>query len=80
MSEARKGENNPNYGKRLSGETKNKISENMNAVKFLYVVYKNNGGNKKWNDFQKALKTGDITFSDYDITVLNDKQGDKYYE
>lgn len=60
-------------GKKRSEENKTKLHKNMNAIKFLYNIYKNNGGIKKWNEFQKALKTGDITFSDYEITVLNDK-------
>ena len=59
ISQSLSGENHPNYGKHLPDETKNKISENMNTVKFLYNIYKNNSGIKKWNDFQKALKTGD---------------------
>ena len=63
-------------GRKLSNEWCTKISiagkgkHNLAHVKFLYTVYKNNGGEKKWNDFQKALKTGDITFSDYKITVF----------
>ena len=63
-----------NKGRHHSEETKikmrNKMSENIKAIKFLYDMYKCNGGNIKWNDFQKALKTGDITFSDYTITVF----------
>ena len=64
-------------GKHHSEETKAKMSnkqyENIKAIKLLYNVYKNNNGTKKWNEFQKALKDGDITFSDYKITVTNDK-------
>lgn len=91
ISTANKGKHSPNCGKHLSGETKNKLRlankgkhlseetkaklstkhcENMKAIKLLYSVYKNNGGTKKWNDFRKSLTTGDITFSDYTITVF----------
>ena len=75
-SKAKMSRNNARYfkGKHLSEETKAKLSnkhcENMKAIKLLYSVYKNNGGTKKWNDFRKALATGDITFSDYTITVF----------
>ncbi len=76
MSECKVGANNPMYGKPLSTETKEKLSVSLKtylaSLKFLYCTYKNNGGSKKWNDFKRALKTGDITFSDYKITVMND--------
>ena len=49
---------------------------NLSGVKLLYDTYKSNGGTKKWTDFQKALKTGDITFSDFKITVLKYSNGD----
>ena len=65
------GEKAPFYGRQHSEETKIKMHENMNAIKFLYNTYKNNGGIKTWNEFQKALKTGDITFSDYKLTIIN---------
>ena len=68
-------------GRQLSDETRAKISaiskSNLLGVKLLYDTYKSNGGTKKWNDFQKALKTGDITFSDFKITVLKYSNGDK---
>lgn len=57
-------------GKKRSEENKAKLRAHMKAIKFLYDMYKRNGGNIKWNDFQKALATGDITFSDYAITVF----------
>ena len=63
-------------GRVTSDETKAKIGASrkvqFEGIKFLYNAYKNNGGILKWNDFQKALATGDITFSDYTITVFND--------
>ena len=53
-------------GRTLSDVTKAKIGaarkEQFTAIKFMYNVYKNNGGVKRWNDFQKALKNGEITF------------------
>lgn len=45
------------------------------GLKLLYNTYKNNGGDKKWNDFQKALKSGDITFEMQSISVFTN--GDK---
>lgn len=64
-------------GHRLPQETKDKMSEARKArlvgLRLLYNMYKNNGGDKKWNDFQKELATGDITFSDYTITIFNNK-------
>ena len=61
-------------GKHHSEETKakmsNKCRENMKAIKLLYSVYKNNNGAKKWNDFQKALHNGDITFEERPISIF----------
>lgn len=50
-------------GRKLSNEWRAKLSSagkgkhDLTYVKFLYTIYKNNGGNKKWNEFQKYLKT-----------------------
>lgn len=50
-------------GRKLSNEWRAKLSiagkgkHDLTHVKFLYTTYKNNGGNKKWNEFQKYLKT-----------------------
>ena len=61
-------------GKYISDETKAKMSSaakvHLASIKFLYNVYKNNGGIKKWNDFQAALKSGDITFEMQPISVF----------
>lgn len=60
-------------GKMCSGETCAKISAACKGKKVLYATYKNNGGTLKWNDFQKALKSGDITFETQPITVYTSK-------
>ena len=104
MSNALKGENNPqyglkgekspNYGKHHSEETKEKISNSLKGKKskplsneckvkisamckrrliglrLLYNIYKSNNGAKKWNDFQKAIYNGDITFEERPISVF----------
>ena len=82
MSVAHKGDKNPMYGKHHSNEFREKMharflgennafyGKHHSAVKFLYETYKNNGGSKKWNEFQKALKNGDITFEMQPITVF----------
>lgn len=70
-------------GKKHSDITREKISaaqQEMRAaqqvrfagIKLLYSTYKNNGGNLQWNDFQKALKSGDITFETQPISVYTD--------
>lgn len=40
------------------------------GLKLLYDTYKNNGGEKKWNDFQATIKCGDITFEMHPISVF----------
>lgn len=61
-------------GKTLSDETKAKIGASrkvqFEGIKFLYNTYKNNGGAKQWNEFQKALKNGEITFEPQPISVF----------
>ena len=44
--------------------------ERGRAKKFLYTIYKENGGDKSWNAFQKALASGDITFETQPISVF----------
>lgn len=60
------GEKHPMYGKHQSEEAKqlisNKAKSYNSAIKYMYSVYKNNNGLLKWNDFRKAIKTGDILF------------------
>lgn len=49
-------------GRKLSNEWRAKLSiagkgkHDLTHVKLLYTAYKNNGGSKKWNEFQKYLK------------------------
>ena len=61
-------------GKPLSNECKAKISAtckcNLIGLRLLYNVYKSNNGAKKWNDFQKAIYNGDITFEERPISVF----------
>ena len=63
-----------NIGKTLSDECKTKMAAARKAylvgLRFLYNVYKNNNGAKKWNDFQKALHNGDITFEERPISIF----------
>lgn len=76
MSEINSGKNNPMYGKPLSDDHKRKISEankqrateeykqrrrdSMNVVKDKYYQYKSSGGTLSWNEFQRALKNGEV--------------------
>lgn len=53
-------------------EVRQKKSAKMQAAKFLYTAYKENGGEKKWNEFLKALKRGDITFETQPVSVFID--------
>lgn len=52
-------------GKSQDAEQVQKMRETklkqMSVIKNLYNAYKENGGQLKWNDFQKALKNGEIT-------------------
>lgn len=43
---------------------------NLVGLRLLYNVYKNNNGAKKWNDFQKSIYNGDITFEERPISVF----------
>lgn len=68
-----KGENNPNYDKPHSEDTKKKMSDTHKmlmtdkrreeckniilAVREKYIKYKSNGGTMMWNEFQKYLKS-----------------------
>lgn len=69
------GENNPMYGKHLSEDTKDKIRQSnkllmteerrkkcasiIAIVKEKFLLYKNNGGTLSWNEFQRAIKSGE---------------------
>ena len=54
MSEAKKGENNPMYGKHLSEETKNKLSEELKGRKFSEEHKKKIGETKKGNTYVRG--------------------------
>ena len=60
-------------GKSHSEESREKMSAAHKGVGVLYATYKNNGGVLKWNDFQKALGNGEITFEMQPITVYTSK-------
>ena len=68
------GENNPFFGKHHSDEMIKNMRESCkkvaNAAKYLYDVYRENGGKLKWNEFRHALKTGDITFETRPVSVF----------
>lgn len=64
------GEKNPFYGKTHSNEVKAKISAYQKGYSILWDVYKNNDGTKSYNEFKKALKSGDITFEMQPISVF----------
>lgn len=61
------GEGTAYYGRTHSCESRAKTSETMKeflkSVSFIYNVYKEHGGQLKWQAFRTALKTGDITFA-----------------
>lgn len=54
-------------------EAKQKLSEGRRAIKILYDIHKANDGNKSWNEFQHALKTGDITFTMQPVSVYTNE-------
>ena len=54
MSAALKGENNPMYGKHLSEETKNKLSEELKGRKFSEEHKKKIGETKKGNTYVRG--------------------------
>ena len=74
ISKAISGNNNQNYGRIYSLEEKNYLSnkskKSREAVKLLYDVYKQHGGQKTWNNFQLAIKSGDICFEPIKPSVL----------
>lgn len=53
-------------------EVREKLSKNncSRGMSILYNVYKENGGQLKWQVFKHALKTGDITFTMQPISVF----------
>ena len=67
LSKLTSGSRNPMYGvhwtdsQKLNSSIKHKII--MRGIKVLYNVYKENDGRLNWNDFQKSLKDGRITFA-----------------
>lgn len=58
-----------NKGIPTSANAKQKLSEGRRALKSIYDAYKANGCTKSWNDFQHALKTGDITFTMRPVSI-----------
>lgn len=76
ISNSIKGVNHPMYGKSHTAESIAKNRESnikiSRAVKYLYTVYKENGGKLLWKSFRHALKIGDITFKIQPVTVFTD--------
>lgn len=74
ISNAIKGENHPMYGKSPTPESIAKNRESniklAKSIKYLYDVYKKNGGCLSWNGFRHMLKTGEITFEMQPISVF----------
>lgn len=66
LSKSLSGEKNPMYGTQWSTEKKahaSKIHKRiMQGIKFLYETYRDHNGKLNWNQFQRALRTGEITF------------------
>ena len=57
-----------------SEDFKQQLKTTLNALKFLYNIYRNSGGILKWNDFRRSIKNGDITFNnDTTISIFIDK-------
>lgn len=73
VSESLQGRRPWNFGLCQSKESNDKrrctCTENIKGVKVLYTVYKAHGGKLLWNEFQRALKTGEITFEMQSISV-----------
>ena len=63
------GEKNPFYGKTHSEEVKSRLSiaakEQFKELKVIYKVYRDNGGELKWNEFRKQYKEHPEEFSVY---------------
>lgn len=60
----------------MSAETRKKISESktgrhgaVKSISYMYNIYKLNDGKLKWNEFQRAISNGDITFELRPISV-----------
>jgi hypothetical protein len=74
LSESRSGDKNPMYGLQWPVERKERSSQVhkklMQGIKFIYKVYKENSGQLNWNEFQKALKSSDITFEIQPISIF----------
>lgn len=75
-AETRKKISESQKGRGQSTEVRKKISESnlgkhdgLKSISYMYNAYKLNGGILKWNEFQKALKNGEITFEMHPITV-----------
>ena len=74
--ETRKKISEHNKGKVMSAETRKKISksktgrcEAVKSFSYMYNIYKLNDGKLKWNEFQRAISNGDITFQLQPISV-----------
>lgn len=69
ISNKTKGENNPMYGKQHSPESNAKNSEtnkqNFKRYVEAYHIYKERGGEIKWQQFLKALSIGDLRIEDF---------------
>lgn len=66
-----RGPKNGRYGKHCSDEYKSKIRSTLlkvnNANRYMYRVYKENGGSLSYKEFFRAVKTGDIGFYNYSM-------------
>lgn len=51
---------NAHKGKQYSTEYKQKSSARVQQVKEAYLTYQSNGGSMKWQEFQHAIKIGEI--------------------
>lgn len=69
-SAAMMGDRNPNKRPEVRAKHSASQKEIMKGISYLYGVYKANDGDKSWNEFRKALKTGDITFETRPISVF----------
>ena len=60
IREAQLGEKNHNYGKKTPDNVINKMKLSHQRYSSLYKEYKSNGGLLSWNEFQKAVKAGEL--------------------